>query len=797
MTDYTWHDENYDKRIQLTIDSSKIGELYDGTDSAFDSSAACVGYTYRHTIPSSRIGYKASTIKVKLGYYNTEWRIANMYIGHQADSGDVYDFDGNQVQVTFSGGYSGASVVTGGLWSDPIDIDISIGKPIVCAFYFSDASYDDIPLCSTVENYDLYYKSGNDSSTTDATGYSHSGVAGERAVVDQIVAVSGTGVVEDFPVLIHLSDQSGITNADVTNVFDELTSSGVLYDDTWNPNDKAVGITLSNGDLTATSTTITWKGVRSTDYRSSGKWYWEVKIDATPAGQLIIGIGTSSETLTFPGDNIEGYGYRASTGDSYHAAYVAYGDSYTVNDVVSIALDLDNNKIWWAKNGTWQASGVPASGTNPAYTNVVGEFYAMAGLYNDGEEVTANFGASSFTYTPPTGFQAGFSSAITNDKKIAVYTTSGTQDVQCYTEIEKWVTTSGSEEAWFWTKINELDVENDTILYLYYDQGVSDNINYVGDTGDYAATQVWDNNFVGVWHMAQNPLNGNVLDSTSYTNDGTPGGAMDTDDLVSAKVGDGLDFDGNDYLNCGVNSKFDISDNITLESVFYLDSASDSPRFLSKQYSITSETTTDCCYQLGVANTSKARFAIGGVFDISSYGNTLNDGYYHCFVGIYSKYDAITYLDNQILWSSKAYSTAIRTQVATPLSIGASYADNADWFMNGVIDETRISNIVRSQVWIFLTYCSNWDNLITFGAEEDKPVFIFNGYVQVQDVPAARTVYLYHRSTGALVGATVSNGSTGYFEIPTPFNDYHFVNILPELSEDYNIVVEDKIEQGS
>ena len=87
--------------------------------------------------------------------------------------------------------------------------------------------------------------------------------------------------------------------------------------------------------------------------------------------------------------------------------------------------------------------------------------------------------------------------------------------------------------------------------------------------------------------------------------------------------------------------------------------------------------------------------------------------------------------------------------------------------------------------------------LITFGSEEDKPSFIFNGYVQVQGVPSARTVYLYHRSTGAFVGTAVSNGSTGYFEIPTSFNDYHFVNILPELSEEYNILVEDKIEQGS
>jgi hypothetical protein len=116
---------------------------------------------------------------------------------------------------------------------------------------------------------------------------------------------------------------------------------------------------------------------------------------------------------------------------------------------------------------------------------------------------------------------------------------------------------------------------------------------------------------------------------------------------------------------------------------------------------------------------------------------------------------------------------------------------------DGDIDEVRLSSCVRSPAWLESTYYSNFDNLITFGTEELKPSFIFNGYVQVNGSPAERTVYLYHRSNGVLAGTAVSNGSTGYFEIPTPFNDYHFVNILPELAEDYNIIVRDKIEQGS
>jgi len=616
------------------------------------------------------------------------------------------------------------------------------------------------------------------------------------------LTIDGTkidGDMTDFPVLIHLSDASGITNVDVTDVFDELTSSGVLYDNTWNENDKAAGISLSNGDLTATMVSSAWDAVRSILARSSGKWYWEVKLDVVGDTNNMIGIGTFLETLTYPGDTTEGYGYYGANGNAYNNTASSYGNSYTTNDIISVALDLDNGKIWWAKNGTWQGSpaGVPASGTNPAYTDVIGKFYAMVGFNASGNKATANFGASAFTYTPPTGFQAGFSSDITNDKKIAVYTTSGTQDVQCYTEIEKWVTTSGSEQAWLWVKVPTLSSGTDAVIYLYYDKDVSDNTSYIGDTGDYAAKQVWDNNFVGVWHMAQDPFGSDVLDSTSYTNDGSPNGSMTPIDLVGAKIGDGIDFDGsNDYLDCGKDAELDITEAITLEAVFKYTTGGNYRRMIAKQYGAAG--TNNACYQLGIMNNNKLRFSIPPTFDLYNYGNTLNDGNYHYGVGIYDSgaSDMVMLLDNSIIHTSSSYSTAIRSNSDKLLEI-ADEEGSSSYNYNDVIDEVRISNIARSETWIHLTYYTSWDELITFGAKEDKPSFIFNGYVQVLGSPVAREVYLYHRSTGELVGSAISSPSTGYFEIPTPFNDYHFVNILPGLSEDYNILVEDKIKYGS
>jgi hypothetical protein len=45
----------------------------------------------------------------------------------------------------------------------------------------------------------------------------------------------------------------------------------------WNKADKEANITLSNGDLTATSGTTFWRNVRATIGVSTGKWYWEIK----------------------------------------------------------------------------------------------------------------------------------------------------------------------------------------------------------------------------------------------------------------------------------------------------------------------------------------------------------------------------------------------------------------------------------------------------------------------------------------------------------------------------------------
>ena len=100
---------------------------------------------------------------------------------------------------------------------------------------------------------------------------------------------------------------------------------------------------------------------------TSGKWYaeFEVHSDASGTTYFIIGIYGDQPTSTqhFVGYTSNSYGYYALNGNSYtNFTSSSYGNSYTVGDVVGVAVDLDNNKLYFSKNGTFQNSGDPTSG---------------------------------------------------------------------------------------------------------------------------------------------------------------------------------------------------------------------------------------------------------------------------------------------------------------------------------------------------------------------------------------------------------------------------------------------------
>ena len=125
------------------------------------------------------------------------------------------------------------------------------------------------------------------------------------------------------------------------------------------------GSTFSQGNLQVVMDT---SGVESyntgTFAVSKGKWYCEVKYSAA-SSKTITGVASelSKAIGTVLANEEYTWGYEGENGNAKNDGNgVSYGDSYTTNDIISIALDLTNNKVYFAKNGTWQNSGDPTSG---------------------------------------------------------------------------------------------------------------------------------------------------------------------------------------------------------------------------------------------------------------------------------------------------------------------------------------------------------------------------------------------------------------------------------------------------
>ena len=216
-------------------------------------------------------------------------------------------------------------------------------------------------------------------------------------------------------------DHSGNGNNFTPTGFDTTNSTASTYDvmsDTpttnWctlNATDKGSNVTLSEGNLDAT-TSSTWGTVRGTIGAASGKWYYEFTVDG--AGYTMVGVQSLDDSLpsTYLGLSSDGsYGYFGLNGTIYAngATLSPSYSTFTTGDTIGVAWDADAGKIWFAKNGTWQGSGDPAAGTNALVTGIPNDVYtAGVSVQSSGGTPggTANFGQRDFAYTPPTGFNA-------------------------------------------------------------------------------------------------------------------------------------------------------------------------------------------------------------------------------------------------------------------------------------------------------------------------------------------------------------------------------------------------------
>ena len=125
------------------------------------------------------------------------------------------------------------------------------------------------------------------------------------------------------------------------------------------------GSTFSEGNtgvVTPTGAT-TWN--TGTFGVSAGKWYWEVNYSAksnTDAAMIGIAEAPTLSASAVLGNTARSVSYYTNGNKYVGTSGASYGDTYTVGDIIGVALDMDNAKLYFSKNGTWQDSGDPESG---------------------------------------------------------------------------------------------------------------------------------------------------------------------------------------------------------------------------------------------------------------------------------------------------------------------------------------------------------------------------------------------------------------------------------------------------
>ena len=136
-------------------------------------------------------------------------------------------------------------------------------------------------------------------------------------------------------------------------------------------NDGGGAKTYSNGNTTVVESADNWTTAHSTLSVTTGKWYYEAKVTYSNNQEAYLG-ACSQQTIQdrvnsshYLGQTTGSVGYYTGNGSYYKGAgAVSYGSAVSGGDIVGVALDLDNNFIYFSINGTWQNSGNPASGAS-------------------------------------------------------------------------------------------------------------------------------------------------------------------------------------------------------------------------------------------------------------------------------------------------------------------------------------------------------------------------------------------------------------------------------------------------
>jgi hypothetical protein len=178
-----------------------------------------------------------------------------------------------------------------------------------------------------------------------------------------------------------------------TNNFCTINS---LFADSGN---NIVQAAFSEGNTKMLTTVDGWKFGRGTFLLTSGKWYAEAKVTEASAGQngnfgIVpsqggIALGESDDNAVFEGLRAELGGSDTILRKLDTGTGTEIFNDLASGDIVMLAIDLDNNKLWVGKEGTWYndnnaSTTLDASNHDVGLPTVTEGWLFGVGQYRDG-----------------------------------------------------------------------------------------------------------------------------------------------------------------------------------------------------------------------------------------------------------------------------------------------------------------------------------------------------------------------------------------------------------------------------
>jgi hypothetical protein len=250
-----------------------------------------------------------------------------------------------------------------------------------------------------------------------------------------------------------------------------------------------------------------------------------------------------------------------------------------------------------------------------------------------------------------------------------------------------------------WVRIPSLASSIDTIIYMYYgnpSMGPQENPH-----------NVWDSSYQAVWHLDEDPTGTNpIYDSTSNRNDGNSNNTLVSSDLISTKIGRGIDLNRtDDYIYVEHSPSLDITDNqITLEAWVNLSIV---PAPCDTAIIVKTDSTNNERYMLGIdGEVSPARLNHRVTTSTGHYrydeGNIAQGVWTHiCAVydgSLASNPRFFAYVNGSLISSNDASGNILSIGEVLYIGKRPNYSYGGQY--HGQIDELRISSIARSSSWV-------------------------------------------------------------------------------------------------